>query len=206
MNPYSFAGLPPEKQVFVACKVVPDYTPISREQQLDAAIQVVAEIYGVKVSQVKNPPDRRMMFVQARSMVMFYFHLRGWTATAIGRALGRNHASVLHSIRNFKNSLSLKRCPERIGFTKMLFDMGHLPLQVSGTIAGGQYLDEIYDSEKYETLLSLSPAYLDLLTQRRNASALKARLKGDVLEEPSSYHKRWQQDPLNNLYYRKHVA
>jgi len=58
----------------------------------------VAAAAGVSVADILGP-SRRARVVAARQAVMAVLHRRGWSSPRIGRALRRDHSTVLHGIR-----------------------------------------------------------------------------------------------------------
>lgn len=206
MNPYVYAGLPAEKQAFAACRLIPGWAPKNKAMQHKAAQHVVAEMYGITVEELRNPPDRRMMFVEARAMMYFYLRMRGgYTYTDIGKMYGRDHSSVVHNMNKMKNALRRKNSPERAGLINLLHECGHIPSLLVNTVPGAQYLDSIFDREAYKEFFALDLSKYDEFDRLHNRRLLKAKLQGkDDKEDQFTYWSRIREDNLNGVYHRNY--
>ena len=205
MNPYLYAGLPSRIQAFAICKMIEGYQHTDKEKRHLAAQHVVSQIYGVSVEELQNPPDRRMMFVEARAMMYFYLRITGYKCTEIASIYCRDHSSVVHNTKKFRQTLKFKKVPERAGFIRLLYECGHLPALIVNTIAGSEYLDEIFDNENYQEFFDLNLARYDELVSKHEKRKLIAKLKNEkLLEEISStYFSRIRSTNLESIYHRE---
>lgn len=71
-----------------------------REKILDSVLDAVERVVGVDRSEIFAKTRRRLP-TQARHMVVSAFRdmSRSTSATSIGRSLGRDHSTILHSLR-----------------------------------------------------------------------------------------------------------
>lgn len=205
MNPFVYAGLTAEIQAFAACRLIPGWAPKNRHMQHKAAQHVVAEMYDITVEHLVNPPDRRMMFVEARAMIYFYLRMKGnYTYGEIGKMYGRDHSSVVHNMKKMKNALGNKNAPERVGLINLLHECGHIPDLLVNTVAGAQYLDSIFDREAYKEFFALDLAKYDEFDRLHNRRMLKAKLAGQSAETDDhfTYWSRIREEPLKGIYHR----
>lgn len=165
---------------------------------------VVCEMYDITLDELITPPDRRMMFVEARGMIYFYLRMRGgYTFSHIGRMYGRDHSSVVHNIKKMKNALARRNCPERAGLINLLHKCGHLPDLLVHSVAGAQYLDNIFDRGAYKEFFALNLAQYDEYDKLHNRRLLKAKLQGkEELVPQFTYYSRIQDEPLKGIYHR----
>lgn len=172
--------------------------------QHKVAQSVICEMYDITLEQLVNPPDRRMMFVEARAMIYFYLRMRGkYTFSEIGKMYGRDHSSVVHNIKKMKNSLRVRSSPERVGLINLLNKCGHIPDLLVHTVAGAQYLDSIFDRSAYREFFALNLAQYDEFDQIHSRRLLKAKLQGKPESVPTfTYYSRIQEEPLKGLYHR----
>jgi len=177
------------------------------DMQFKLACETVAAIYGVTLEEVKNPPDRRQMFVEARYMVIFYLRLRRWSTTEIGRNFNRDHSSVVHATKRFDCYLQNPRSPERAGFVRLLSTMGHLPEALTNTVAGSRYLTEIFNKGVYEEFMCLNLERFEQLQKEDARELMIARLSHDrreaLKQRPKSFYSQWQDTPLDHMFHRK---
>lgn len=208
MHPYIFAGLDPQKQAFTAVKLIPGWTPANKQLRAQAAQMIVADLYGIKVDQLTNPPDRRMMFVEARAMIYFYLRMvDNNTFKGIGEMFGRDHSSVIHNIKKFKNALAIKHSPERAGYIHLLNECGHIPRLLVNTIPGTQYLDSIFDRGAFKEFFALNMARYDEYDKAHTKRLITAKIKGDkewLNKSNTTYYTRMKENSLNNLYHRNY--
>ncbi len=206
MNPYIYAGLPGRTQAFAICKMIEGYRHTDKSKRHLAAQHVVAQIYGIDVEDLQTPPDRRMMFVEARSMIFFYLRINGYKCTEIAKLYGRDHSSVIHNTKKFKGILKLKRSPERAGFVRLLYECGHLPALIVNTVPGTEYLDEIFDREFYDEFFNLNLARYDELSSHHERRKLVAKIKNEKLKDTvtSTYFTRIRETSLETVYHRKY--
>lgn len=203
MKPEIYAGLEPGVKAFVVCKLVPEFTPTTRIERVEAGIHALSKIYGIDEENLRNPPDRRMMWVEPRSMLFFYLRLCGDTYTGIGREFKRNHCSILNSVKNISARLTLSNSPERTGLIQLLNELGHIPSVIVNTCAGSMYLDEIFDSQNYGRFFRLDMARYEVIINKYNSLALKARMTKTEGPRVKTYANRISEKPLNHLYDRK---
>jgi len=208
MHPYIFAGLDPQKQAFTAVKLIPGWMPSTKELRAEAAQMIVADLYGITVEELKNPPDRRMMFVEARSMIYFYLRMvDNYTYKRIGEIFKRDHSSVVHNVKKFKHALSVKHSPERVGYIHLLNECGHIPKLLINTVPGSQYLDSIFDRQAYKEFFALNLARYDDFDKAHTKRLLTAKIKGDkdwFDNTVSTYYTRIKQNNLSDLYHRSY--
>ncbi len=204
IHPQFYAGLDTSVQAFVACKTIPNWTPPNDAARVDAARYIVAQIYGVDIKDVVNPPDRRMVFVEARAMLSLYLRLMDYSYARIGQILHRNHASVIHNVKKMMHVLDAKHAPERAGFIQLLFELGHLPMLMLNTHAGTRYMHELFSSRRYSEFMHLNLAYYELLSSKIKTKSIRAKLKNEPtgLEDEQSFATLIKQEPLNGLYMR----
>lgn len=203
MKPEIYAGLEPGVKAFVVCKLVPEFTPTTRIERVEAGIHALSKIYGIDEKNLRNPPDRRMMWVEPRSMLFFYLRLCGDTYTGIGREFKRNHCSILNSVKNISARLTFYNSPERAGLIQLLNELGHIPSVIVNTCAGSMYLDEIFDSQNYGRFFRLDMARYEAIINKYNSLALKARMTKTEGPRVKTYANRISEKPLNHLYDRK---
>lgn len=208
MHPYIYTGLPGRIQAFAICKMIEGYQHTDKRKRHLAAQHVIAQIYGISVEDLQNPPDRRMMFVEARSMIFFYLRIMGYKCTEIARLYSRDHSSVIHNTKKFKQVLKLKKAPERAGFVRLLYECGHIPALIVNTIPGSEYLDEIFDREFYDEFFDLNLARYDELVSKHDRRKLVAKLKNKQLKESvdSTYFSRMRGTSLDSMYHRNYKA
>lgn len=203
MNPIIYAGLEPGLRAFAICKLVPDFIPSSKEERIEASLQSLSEIYGVKASDIRNPPDRRMMFVEPRGMMFFYLRISGYTYNEIAKEFRRNHSSIIHACKNMRTRLLFKNAPERVGFIQLLHELGHIPSVLINTCAGSLFINELIDNKDYTAFFELDMNRYQQIVSKYNSDTLKARLKGDTPNAVSTYYRLIQEKPLHNIYSRK---
>ncbi len=208
MNPYIYAGLPATTQAFATCNMIEGYRHADKRKRHLAAQHVVSTIYGVHVDHLKDPPDRRMMFVEARSMLFFYLRITGYTCVEVARAYSRDHSSVVHGTKKFLNAVTQKRAPERAGFIRLLYECGHIPALIVNTVAGTEYLDEIFDKKDFNEFFNLNLARYDELLIAHEKRKLVAKLKQEELKSSvsSTYFSRIKDAKLDSIYHRKAVT
>jgi hypothetical protein len=206
MHPDYFAGLDKTLQAFVACKQIPGWCPPSKEARFEAVCHIAATIYGIKVQDLKDPPDRRMIFVEARAMVYFYLRLCDYTYKEIGVRFKRDHASVIHNVKKMGQALSFKSSPERVGFIQLLYELGHIPLILINTVAGAQYLHGVFDQANYKEFFDLNLSYFDKLSEKARKQMVRSKIMGDYSHDMfqiETFHKRIKDRPLEGVYMRK---
>jgi len=205
MNPYIYAGLPATTQAFATCDMIEGYRHTDKSKRHLAAQHIVATIYGVDIEHLKTPPDRRMMFVEARSMLFFYLRLTGYTCMEVARVYGRDHSSVVHGTKKFLNAVKQKRAPERPGFIRLMYECGHVPALIVNTVAGTEYLDEIFEKGDFNVFFNLNLARYDELLLAHEKRKLVARLKQNELKSSvsSTYFSRIKEAKLDSIYHRK---
>lgn len=204
IHPYFYAGLDAQLQAFVACKSIPNWTPPTKESQFHAAVHIVADSYGITYDELLTPPDRRMIFVQARAMVFLYLRFMNYTHKEIGIFFGRDHSSVIHNVKNMCNTLDIKKAPERAVMINLLHQMGHIPMILVNTLAGSQYLHEIFNARKYSEFFDLNLAYFDQLSISLKKKQLHAKMTGQLskLSRTESFHTWIKKEPLKGIYMR----
>jgi hypothetical protein len=203
MKPEIYAGLEPGVKAFVVCKLVPEFTPTTRIERVEAGIHILSKIYGIPEEHFRNPPDRRMMWVEPRSMLFFYLRMCGDTYTGIGREFKRNHCSILNSVKNISARLTFPNSPERTGFIQLLSELGHIPSVIVNTCAGTMYLDEIFESQNYGKFFRLDMARYEVIVNKYNSLALKARMTNTPMPKVTTYATKISENPLSHLYDRK---
>jgi len=203
MKPEVYAGLEPGVRAFVVCKLVPEFTPTTKIERIEAGIHILSKMYGISEQDFRTPPDRRMMWVEPRSMLFFYLRLCGDSYIDIGKEFNRNHSSVINSCKNIGSRLKLARSPERAGFIQLLYELGHIPSVMVNTCAGTMYLDEIFESENYGKFFRLDMARYEQIVDKYNSLALKARMTNKVGPQVRTYATRINDKPLSHLYDRK---
>lgn len=209
MKPEVYAGLEPGVRAFVVCKLVPEFTPTTRIERMEAGIHILSKMYGISEQDFRTPPDRRMMWVEPRSMLFFYLRLCGDTYVDIGREFKRNHSSVLNGCKNIASRLKLSRSPERTGFIQLLYELGHIPSVMVNTCAGSMYLDELFESENHTKFFNLDMARYEQIVDKYNSMALKARMTNKIMPQVKTYASKMADKPLNHLYdrkYKQHVS
>ena len=199
-------GLPKEVQAFATCKMIEGFQISNKTMRHDAAKHAVAVMYAIIVEELVNPPDRRMMYIEARGMIFFYLRITGWRCLEIARAYGRDHSSVIHNTKKFRRQMSFSKSPERIGLIKLLNECGHIPSLIVNTIPGTEYLDEIFDKEDYEQFFNLNLKRYDELLKQHNRRKLIAKLKQEKTTEDinSTYFSRIRSLPLDTMYHRSY--
>lgn len=205
IHPDYYVGLDTQMQAFAACKTTPGGKPPDKQTRFHACVMIVAEIYGISYDEIVSPPDRRMIFVEARSMVFFYLRVLNLTYKEIGRFFGRDHSSVIHNVKRMCYTLDRGNAPERAAFVQLLQTMGHIPMILVNTHAGSQYLHEIFDARKYSEFFDLNLAYFDQLAARIKRNKLKAAMTG-VKYQPfkyRSFHSWILEEPLKGIYMKK---
>lgn len=68
----------------------------------------VADEAGLKLEDITGY-GRTKIVAQTRHLVCYVANQNGYTVSQIGRALGRDHTSVMNSIRNVKNRVGQVR-------------------------------------------------------------------------------------------------
>lgn len=203
MKPEIYAGLEPGVRAFVVCKLVPEFTPTTRIERMEAGIHILSKMYGISEQDFRNPPDRRMMWIEPRGMLFFYLRLCGDTYNEIGKEFKRNHSSILNSCKNISYRLKLSNSPERAGFIQLLYELGHIPSVMVNTCAGTMYLDEIFESQNYGKFFRLDMARYEEIVNKYNSLALKARMTNKIGPKVKTYATKISEKPLNHLYDRK---
>lgn len=81
---------------------------VHEERNANQAILEIAEEIageaGISLDDITGH-SRKKIIVQTRHLVCFVSNQRGYTVSQIGRAIGRDHTSVMNAIRNVKRNL-----------------------------------------------------------------------------------------------------
>lgn len=72
------------------------------ENKFEYLVEVAAKLNKTNVKNVMSS-NRQRFIVEARNMIYAFLLENHWGCTKIGRAFGKNHASVIHGSRNHEN-------------------------------------------------------------------------------------------------------
>lgn len=80
-------------------------------------IEAVASFFGFTTAEITGA-DRRITYIDARSVVAQILRLRGWSAGQIGRQLNRDHSTILNLLDKFeiyqRRSEFARQCYEQL--------------------------------------------------------------------------------------------
>ncbi len=73
-----------------------------KEDKFEYLVEEAAKLNKTNVKNVMSS-NRQRFIVEARNMIYAFLLENHWGCTKIGRAFGKNHASVIHGSRNHEN-------------------------------------------------------------------------------------------------------
>lgn len=75
---------------------------MNKEEKIQTILSVVAETTGVSESDIFGE-ERKTDYVLARFIISHELKLYGLSASEIGRVIHRNHATIIHHLRKYRD-------------------------------------------------------------------------------------------------------